>query len=39
MKASQVGANDVIKAEQAVALQFYDKLSRRLRRKPEPTHP
>lgn len=39
MKASQVGANDVIKAEQAVALQFYDKLSRRLRSKPEPSHP
>lgn len=31
MKASQLGADDVIKAEQAVALQFYDKLNRRLR--------
>lgn len=31
MKASQLGADEVIKAEQAVALQFYDKLSRRLR--------
>lgn len=30
MKASQLGADDVIKAEQAVALQFYDRLSRRL---------
>lgn len=32
MKATQLGANDVIKAEQAVALQFYDKLSRRIHR-------
>ncbi len=39
MKASQVGANDVIKAEQAVALQFYEKLRRRLRAMPEPTPP
>ncbi|MGB2986535.1 MAG: NAD(P)-binding protein [Phycisphaerae bacterium] len=31
MKASQLGADDVIKAEQAVAFQFYDKLSRRIR--------
>lgn len=31
MRASQLGADDVIKAEQAVALQFYDKLSRRIR--------
>ncbi len=30
MKASQLGANDVIKAEQVVALQFHNKLSRRL---------
>src|SRR3990172_1263243 len=30
MQASQLGADDVIKAEQAVALQFYDRLSRRL---------
>jgi CPA2 family monovalent cation:H+ antiporter-2 len=30
MQASQLGADDVIKAEQAVALQFYEKLSRRL---------
>jgi CPA2 family monovalent cation:H+ antiporter-2 len=33
MKASQLGADDVIKAEQAVALQFYEKLSRRICRK------
>ena len=32
MKASQLGADDVIKAEQAVALQFYDRLSRRIRK-------
>lgn len=32
MKASQLGANEVIKAEQAVALQFYERLSRRIRR-------
>ena len=30
MQASQLGADDVIMAEQAVALQFYDRLSRRL---------
>lgn len=30
MQASQLGADEVIKAEQAVALQFYDKLSRRI---------
>jgi CPA2 family monovalent cation:H+ antiporter-2 len=30
MKASQLGADDVVKAEQAVAVQFYDKLSRRI---------
>jgi hypothetical protein len=30
MRASQLGADDVIKAEQAVAVQFYDRLSRRL---------
>lgn len=30
MKASQLGADDVIKAEQAVALQFYDRLSKRI---------
>ncbi len=30
MRASQLGADDVIKAEQAVALQFYDRLSRRI---------
>lgn len=30
MRASQLGADDVVKAEQAVALQFYDKLSRRI---------
>lgn len=32
MRASQLGADDVIKAEQAVALQFHEKLSRRIRR-------
>jgi CPA2 family monovalent cation:H+ antiporter-2 len=32
MKASQLGADDVIKAEQAVALQFYEKLSSRIRK-------
>jgi len=31
MKCMQLGADEVIKAEQAVALQFYDRLSRRLR--------
>jgi CPA2 family monovalent cation:H+ antiporter-2 len=35
MKASQLGADEVIKAEQAVALQFYDALSRRLRLRPK----
>ncbi len=30
MRASQLGADEVIKAEQAVALQFYEKLSRRI---------
>jgi CPA2 family monovalent cation:H+ antiporter-2 len=30
MQASQLGADEVIKAEQAVALQFYEKLSRRI---------
>lgn len=35
MKATQLGADDVIKAEQAVALQFYDRLSQRLCRKAE----
>ena len=30
MRASQLGADDVIKAEQAVALQFYDKLSQHI---------
>lgn len=30
MKAAQLGADDVVKAEQAVALQFFDKLSQRL---------
>ena len=37
MQASQLGADDVIKAEQAVALQFYDRLSRRLWPAPEKT--
>ena len=32
MRASQLGADDVVKAEQAVAVQFYDRLSRRLGR-------
>jgi CPA2 family monovalent cation:H+ antiporter-2 len=31
MKCRQMGADEVIKAEQAVALQFYDRLGRRLR--------
>lgn len=31
MQASQLGADEVIKAEQAVALQFYEILSRRIR--------
>lgn len=30
MHAAQLGADDVVKAEQAVALQFYERLSRRL---------
>jgi CPA2 family monovalent cation:H+ antiporter-2 len=30
MRAAQLGADDVVKAEQAVALQFYDKLRQRL---------
>lgn len=34
MEASQLGADDVIKAEQAVALQFYDRLRRRLGHRP-----
>ena len=33
MRASQLGADDVVKAEQAVALQFYDRLSRHIRQK------
>lgn len=32
MKAAQLGADDVVKAEQAVALQFFDKLSQRINR-------
>ncbi len=32
MKAAQLGANEVVKAEQAVALQFFDKLSQRIHR-------
>jgi len=35
MRASQLGADDVVKAEQAVALQFYEKLSQRIRRMTE----
>ena len=30
MRASQLGADDVVKAEQAVALQFYQRLSQHL---------
>ena len=30
MRASQLGADEVVKAEQAVALQFYEKLKKRL---------
>ena len=30
MRAAQLGADEVVKAEQAVALQFYERLSRRL---------
>jgi len=30
MRASQLGADDVVKAEQAVALQFYERLSQHL---------
>lgn len=30
MRASQLGADDVVKAEQAVALQFYERLNRHL---------
>jgi CPA2 family monovalent cation:H+ antiporter-2 len=37
MKAAQLGADEVIKAEQAVALQFYERLSRRIRRTAEAT--
>ncbi len=33
MRASQLGADEVVKAEQAVALQFYDKLRLRLAKK------
>ncbi len=36
MKAAQLGADAVVKAEQAVALQFYDKLSRHVLCWPEP---
>jgi len=32
MRAAQLGADEVVKAEQAVALQFYDKLSRYIRK-------
>ncbi|MHC4089705.1 MAG: NAD-binding protein [Planctomycetota bacterium] len=32
IKASQLGADDVVKAEQAVALQFYQRLRRRMNR-------
>ena len=31
MRASQLGADEVIKGEQAVALQFYERVSRRIR--------
>ena len=36
LKASQLGANEVIKGEQAVARQFYEKLMRRLGSEPPP---
>ena len=36
MQASQLGADDVIKAEQAVAIQFYERLSRKLSQHPSP---
>lgn len=39
MRASQLGADDVVKAEQAVALQFYERLSRRIRLTAESTTP
>ena len=32
MRATQLGADEVVKAEQAVALQFYERLHRRLRK-------
>lgn len=32
IRAAQIGADEVIKAEQAVALQFYERLSRRMGR-------
>ncbi len=35
MRAAQLGANEVIKAELAVALQFYDRLRQRLQRRPD----
>lgn len=37
MQASQLGADDVIKAEQAVAIQFYERLSRKLSQHPVAT--
>lgn len=37
MRAKQLGADDVIKAEQAVAWQFYERLSRKIRRPTEAT--
>lgn len=39
MRASQLGADDVIKAEQAVALQFYDRLSQRIRKQSSSKQP
>ena len=39
MRASQLGADDVIKAEQAVALQFYEKLSFRIPALSSSEHP
>lgn len=37
MRATQLGADDVIKAEQAVAWQFYDRVSRKIRRRTDAT--
>ncbi|UCF34801.1 MAG: NAD-binding protein [Phycisphaerales bacterium] len=39
MRASQLGADEVVKAEQAVALQFYEKLRIRLSKHPRDSAP